>query len=130
MIHLKLSGCLLKPPSTFKGFRILKSLDIQYVKLAQDVLENMIVCCPLLERLTLKSCDGVSKINIDAPNLRFLDVRGVYEDVSMVNMVNLAEISIVLCMKGAPCSSSKVIKFFVDLPCIQNLQINWSFLKY
>lgn len=60
---------------------ILKSLGIQYVKLAQDVLENMIVCCPLLERLTLKSCDGVSKINIDAPNLQFLDVRGVYEDV-------------------------------------------------
>ncbi|KAK9945817.1 hypothetical protein M0R45_011313 [Rubus argutus] len=33
-------------------------------------------------------------------------------------------------MKGAPCSSSKVNKFFVDLPCIQKLQMNWSFLKY
>lgn len=29
---------------------IQKSLDIQYVKLAQDVLEYMIVCCPMLER--------------------------------------------------------------------------------
>lgn len=70
-----------------------------------------VVLC--LKDLTLKSCDGVTKINIDAPNLQFLDVRGVYEDVSKVNVVNLADISIVLCMKGAPCSTSKVIKFLL-----------------
>ena len=89
IINLELCRCLLKPPSTFKGFSSLKSLRLANVTLAQDVFENLIVCCPLLERLTLIQYTSFSHLKIDAPNLRFLDVRGSFQDVNLVNTPNL-----------------------------------------
>ncbi|XP_062024216.1 F-box/FBD/LRR-repeat protein At1g13570-like [Rosa rugosa] len=130
IIHLKLRNFMLKPPSTFKGFRSLKSLDIEHVTLAQDVLEKMFLCCPLLTRFTLRDCDGFSRLKIDAPNLQFLVVCGSYEDFNVVNTLNLADVSMFFYNTRVPCSSSKLIKFFDDLPCIQRLQINRRFLKY
>ncbi|XP_004292704.1 PREDICTED: F-box/FBD/LRR-repeat protein At1g13570-like [Fragaria vesca subsp. vesca] len=129
MIHLRLSSCLLKPPSTFKGFRSLKSLAFTNITMAQDVFERLI-CAPLLERLTLRYCDGFSQLKIDAPNLQFLDVGGSYEDVSIVNMFNVADVSICFSERGTPSSSGSLIKFFDDLPRLQRLQINWNFFKY
>ncbi|PRQ26569.1 hypothetical protein RchiOBHm_Chr6g0296021 [Rosa chinensis] len=90
----------------------------------------MILCCPLLERFTLTNCDGFSQLKIDAPNLQFLDVFGSFEDFSVVNTLNLAVVSIGFVDSPVPCSSSKLIKFFDDLSCIQALQIKWGFLKY
>ncbi|XP_024164569.1 F-box/FBD/LRR-repeat protein At1g13570-like [Rosa chinensis] len=98
--------------------------------MAQDVFEHLIVCSPLLERLTLRDCDGVSQLKIDAPNLQFLDVVGSFGDVSIVNMLNVVDVSICFNESGIPCSSGSLIKFFDDLPRLQRLQINWHFLKY
>ncbi|PNY02090.1 F-box/FBD/LRR-repeat protein [Trifolium pratense] len=88
--HLELFNCWLKPPSTFQGFRNLKSLDLQHVTLAQDAFENLISSCPLLERLTLMNFDGFNHLNIRSPNLQFFDIGGKFDDISFENTSQLA----------------------------------------
>ncbi|KAM5564259.1 F-box/FBD/LRR-repeat protein [Rosa sericea] len=128
--HLDLNNCLLKPPSAFKGFRSLHRLIIKRVTLAQDVLENMIICSPLLERLTLENCDGFRQLKIDAPNLQFLLCIGVFDDFSIVNTLNLAVVCIRLVKRPVRHSSRNLLKFFVDLPQVQSLRVNWFCLNY
>jgi hypothetical protein len=57
--HLELKCCLLEPPTTFEGFKNLKSLVLNRVTMSQDAFENMISGCPLLEKLTLDEIDGL-----------------------------------------------------------------------
>lgn len=135
LIHLELFNCLLKPPSTFKGFRNLKSLDLQHITLSQDVFENLISSSPTLERLTLMNFDGFTHLNIDAPNLQFFDIGGVFDDVTFENTFHLALVSIGLYVnvkndqaKG-PGNSCKLLRFFVHLPHIRRLEIQSYFLK-
>lgn len=136
LTHLEIFNCLLNPPSTFGGFRTLRSLDLQHVTLTQDVFERLISSCPLLERLTLMNFDGFMHLNIRAPNLQFFDIGGVFEDVSFENTSHLAIISIGLyvCV-GNPQDlelgrSSNLVRFFSHLPHIQRLEVQSYFLKY
>ncbi|KAL6270664.1 hypothetical protein ACE6H2_027575 [Prunus campanulata] len=99
MTHLDFYRCLLQPPSTFKGFRSLKSLCMENVTLAQYVSKNLIVCCPLLQTLRLLNCDGLRHLKTDAPKLELLEVEvdeGVFEMVNLENTLNLADVSITL----------------------------------
>ncbi|KDP38453.1 hypothetical protein JCGZ_04378 [Jatropha curcas] len=136
LIHLELFNCLLKPPLTFKGFRNLKSLDLQHITLTQHVFENLILSCPLLERLTLMNFDGFTHLNINAPNLQFFDVGGVYDDVSFENTSHLTLVSIGLYVNVkndrnvVHGNSSKLLRFFANLPHIQRLEVQSYFLKY
>ncbi|KAF9668634.1 hypothetical protein SADUNF_Sadunf14G0024100 [Salix dunnii] len=136
LIHLKLFNCLLKPPLAFKGFRNLKNLDIQYVTLAQEVFENLISSCPLLERLTLINFDGFTHLKINAPNLQLFDVGGVFDDVSFENnsLLTLVSIGLYKNVKNdwnmSRGSSSKLLSFFVNLPHIRRLEIQSYFIKY
>ncbi|KAK9912643.1 hypothetical protein M0R45_036496 [Rubus argutus] len=134
IIHLELSGCLLKPLPTFKGFRSLKSIDMEDVNLPQDVFENLIVCSPLLESLSLVNCHGFTHLKINAPNLQFLFIEGFFEDIALENTSNLTDAVISLdeiVDKGHVVgSSSNLLKFYVHLPQVQILQIKDDFLKY
>ncbi|XWS25711.1 hypothetical protein CRYUN_Cryun27aG0091000 [Craigia yunnanensis] len=135
-IHLELFNCLLKPPLTFKGFKNLRSLDLQHITIVQDVFENLISSCPLLERLTLMNFTGVTHLSINAPNLQFFDIGGIFDDVSFQNTFHLALISIGLYVdidndeNDARNTSSKLLKFFVNLPHIRRLEVQSYFLKY
>ncbi|KAH7524044.1 hypothetical protein FEM48_Zijuj06G0076500 [Ziziphus jujuba var. spinosa] len=135
LTHLELFNCLLKPPLTFKGFKCLKSLDLQHVTMTQHVFEYMISSCPMLEKLTLMNFDGFSHLNIEAPNLKFFDVGGVFTDVSFKNTFGLAVVSIGLYgdandQNRCFSNSSNLQKFFDHLPVIRRLEIQSYFLKY
>ncbi|XVF73672.1 hypothetical protein PTKIN_Ptkin13bG0001800 [Pterospermum kingtungense] len=136
LIHLELFNCLLKPPLAFKGFKNLKSLDLQHITIVQDVFENLISSCPLLEKLTLMNFTGITHLNINAPNLQFFDIGGIFDDVSFQNTFHLAMVSIDLYVNidinenVAPDSSSKLLRFFVNLPHIRRLEVQSFFLKY
>ncbi|PRQ22290.1 putative F-box domain, FBD domain, leucine-rich repeat domain, L domain-containing protein [Rosa chinensis] len=140
LVHLELLDCLLKPPSTFKGFKSLKSLQLHAVDVAQDAFENLVRCSPLLERLTLRHCDGVTNLKIDAPNLQYLHVLGVFNVINLENACSITEAEICMNMHndqiGVPagwipaCSSSNLLKIFDRLPHIRRLEIKWRFLEY
>ncbi|XP_048431032.1 F-box/FBD/LRR-repeat protein At1g13570-like [Pyrus x bretschneideri] len=120
LVHLELYNCLLKPPSTFKGFKSLKSLDIRLITLAPDVFDKMIVCSPLLEKLTVAYIDGLTRLKIGAPNLQYLKVNGDFENVSLENTLNLVEVSIALDgsydQRLVPGNCSNLYLAFGDLP--------------
>ncbi|XP_062023593.1 F-box/FBD/LRR-repeat protein At1g13570-like [Rosa rugosa] len=135
IIYLELYRCLLNHPrSTFKGFRSLKTLDLENVTIIQDVFENLIDCSPLLEILYLRNCDGFTNLKIDAPKLWFIYIKGVFEDVNLAKTSNLAQVSIQLNVKvdqrRGPGSSGNFLKFFYHQTHIQRLTINRNFLKY
>lgn len=133
--HLELFNCWLKPPSTFQGFRNLRSLDLQHVTLTQDAFENLRSSCPLLERLTLMNFDGFAHLNIHAPMLQFFDIGGKFEDINFENTFQLAVVSIGLYLNFESHQSrlhgrsSNLVKFFAHLPHIQRLEIQSYFLK-
>jgi hypothetical protein len=133
--HLELLECWLIPPSTFQGFKNLKSLDLQYVTLTKDVVENLISSCLLLERLTLTNFDGFNNLNIHAPNLQFLNIEGEFEDISFKNTSQLADVFINLSENFESKQgrlherSSNLVEFFIHLPHIRSLEINNYFLK-
>lgn len=91
LVLMSLFRCFLKPPSQFRGFRNLKILRLVSVTVAQDVLDNLIGGCPLLERLTVRACDGITNLKVDAPNLQFLNVWGAFDVVKLKNALNITE---------------------------------------
>lgn len=129
LIHLELYNCSLDLPSTFKGFRTLKILNLQMASIAQDVFEKMIGCCPLLERLILCDFQGITHLNIDAPNLQYLTVDGPFEDVDIgINTSNLVHVTIIQ-QKAASSSCSNFLKFFSQLTRVEKLSIDGFFLE-
>ncbi|PRQ26566.1 putative F-box domain, leucine-rich repeat domain, L domain-containing protein [Rosa chinensis] len=134
LTYLKLYTCLLQPPSTFTGFKSLKRLRIADVSLTDDVLENMIVHCPLLERLSVEWCDGFSQLNINAPNLQVLRFMGDFEDINILNTSNLVDVYIYkqdeFVQRRGPCRYCNLLKFFAELPNIHRLDMNHLFTKY
>ncbi|CAH1454377.1 unnamed protein product [Lactuca virosa] len=134
--HLELFNCLLKPPLGFNGFKILTSLDLQHITMDQDVFEDLIHWCPLLERLTLMNFEGFANLKIHAPKLTFFDIGGVFEDVVFENTFHLSTVSIGLYVNIGNDheltlgTTSKLTKFFASLPSIQRLEVQSFFLKF
>ncbi|XP_045824607.1 F-box/FBD/LRR-repeat protein At1g13570-like [Trifolium pratense] len=135
---LKLHWCGLKPPTTFEGFKNMKSIHLSSVMVAQDVLENLICGCPQLEELKLTHIDGLYQINIHAPNLKFFEIYGKFGGVTFDNTFQLAKIVITSWFElnsesnqsRLHGSSSNMLKFFDHLPHIQSLEIGSDLLKY
>ncbi|GAU26963.1 hypothetical protein TSUD_06350 [Trifolium subterraneum] len=129
--HLKLDWCGLKPPTTFEGFKNLKSIDLHYVMVAQDVFENLISGCPQLEKLKLSEVAGLYQINIHAPNLKLFEIVGEFEGISFDNTFQLTTMVIDswldLNSESNQCKphgrSSNLLKFFDHQPHIQRLEI-------
>ncbi|XP_058724951.1 F-box/FBD/LRR-repeat protein At1g13570-like [Vicia villosa] len=137
--RLKLYSCWLNPPTTFEGFRNLRSLDLDHIRMTQDAFENLISSCPLLEHLKLANVfGGVTQINIHAPNLKFFDIYDIFEGISFVNTFQLTTVAINLSLNLNSESnqnrlhgcSSNLLNFFDGLPHIQSLEIHQDFLKY
>ncbi|XP_058724958.1 F-box/FBD/LRR-repeat protein At1g13570-like [Vicia villosa] len=135
--HLKLRWSWFKPPKMFKGFRNLKSLDLNMVTVAQDDFANLISGCPLLEKLILTEVDGLTQINIHAPNLKFFEIVGEFEGISFDNTFQLATVfadswvdfNFENNQSTLHGRSSNFLKFFDHLPHIQSLMIHGYFLK-
>jgi hypothetical protein len=137
LLHLKLCWCSLKLPMTFEGFRNLKSLKLDQVKMAQDVFENLISGSPLLEKLILSNLRGFTQINIHAPNIKFVQIIGKFEGISFDNTPQLAKVSIDLSLypnsqtsqsRLHGCSSN-LVNFFDQLPNVQSLTVSSYFIK-
>ncbi|AES59066.1 ubiquitin-protein ligase, putative [Medicago truncatula] len=96
----------------------------------------MISSCPLLEELTLKEIDGLTQINIHAPNLKCLDILCEFESINFDDTLQLALVSVILFSKSNQiglhgCSSIVPVK--LPTPCINlkifRVSINFNDLK-
>ena len=131
--RLKLASCWLKPPTTFEGFRNLKRLELHNISMADAAFEKMISGCPLLEYLSLIEPDGLTQVNIHAPNLKFFSLLGDFVDFSFYNSFQLTELSLLFDTQSNQSRlrgcSSNLLSYFAHLPHLQHLDISHHFLK-
>ncbi|XP_010932063.1 F-box/FBD/LRR-repeat protein At1g13570 [Elaeis guineensis] len=70
LTNLSLSHCDFCPPPDFSGFNGLQSLSLSYVSIADDMLHFMVANCPLLDSLSLKSCQNLNSIKVSGEDIQ------------------------------------------------------------
>ncbi|KAF8407748.1 hypothetical protein HHK36_006883 [Tetracentron sinense] len=91
---LNLLYCILEPPSVFKGFSHLKSLNLHSVTLSDEVLETIISNCIALERLRLIELRGCTRLKIWGLNLQHFDFQGELTHICFLDAPRLSFVSI------------------------------------
>lgn len=99
------------------------------------VFESFITNCPLLERLNLIDLDGLDCLNIYAPNLAFLWIRGTFKSMNIkyapllfsmrVSLTNVPDI-----FEQTKFTKSSSLFDAVGLSRIKRLALNPEFLKF
>nr|XP_009762015.1 PREDICTED: F-box/FBD/LRR-repeat protein At1g13570-like isoform X2 [Nicotiana sylvestris] len=92
--HLTLHDCSIHPPSAFKGFSSLVSLELCRVTISFELLESLINHCPLLERLVLQVSEILNIIEINAPMLKSFDFTGSISSLCLKNVPLLTKASL------------------------------------
>ena len=104
---LQLRNCIISLPRGFQGFKSLSYLKLNTFSSTDSDIQNLICFCPVLTHLILRSFEGISYLNIQAPKLEYLDVDGDFEDIHL-DAPNLEEASITL-YKAEPYQSVTVV---------------------
>ncbi|XXG83417.1 hypothetical protein AAC387_Pa10g1176 [Persea americana] len=140
LCHLELFNCILKVPPTFKGFHNLKVLNLN-VSISGPAIECLISKSPLLERLKLKTCRYIWLLNIHAPNLRYLEVEGIFRNLSLGSSPLLTDVSIKKYFRPSylpskygsyikPPNSNNFIRFIGWLHGIERIALKGRFLQF
>ncbi|KAF6156406.1 hypothetical protein GIB67_031527 [Kingdonia uniflora] len=121
--------CVVVLPPMFKGFRYLRTLDLQNVNLTDDALESLISNSPLLERLILEFFN-CSSLRINAPNLHYFSFYGILGDVIFKDTSLLSTVCINLDAVIKDHKNGQLIDFISSLPRIKRLTMDTDFLEY
>ncbi|KAJ6734929.1 F-BOX PROTEIN-LIKE [Salix purpurea] len=136
--HLELYGCILRLPSSFKGFDCLKILQLSHVLIISDALEHLIRNCPVLEKLTMLNLQNLAYIRIYNPNLKYVKIDSAFEDICLEHSLLLASVDIRMLPKnrgttlqhpeqGKVCT---LIRVFGSLRGINRLSLSNQFLEF
>ncbi|TMW84167.1 hypothetical protein EJD97_025688 [Solanum chilense] len=121
--HLTLQNCVICPPPAFKGFDMLNSLNLCDVTISSKLLESLISCSPLLEKLVLKISDTADHLQINAPNLRSFDFTGCIKYVSLRSVPLLSKLSIPRQKSIEESEKCDFDKFFQLLSALEHLDL-------
>ncbi|XVF27727.1 hypothetical protein REPUB_Repub14bG0133600 [Reevesia pubescens] len=94
---LTLRQCVVSP-ETHVSWSSLKVLSINYSRLNNEAIENILSGCPNLQRLTLHNCEGINRIS--SRSLEVLVINGIYdpyeknESVTEISCPNLQSLSL------------------------------------
>lgn len=93
---LKLKNFICTPPSTFKGFRDLVSLQFVKVKFRTNIFAILVSGSPMLHNLVFKDCSGIDHFVVNALNLTTLRVQanGEFKSATFKNVPKLNEVSL------------------------------------
>ncbi|KAF8407778.1 hypothetical protein HHK36_006914 [Tetracentron sinense] len=130
---LNLFSCILKPPSVFKGFSVLKSLNLESVTLSNEVFESIISNCIALERLRLIKLNGCTHLKIRGLNLQHFCFNGELTDICFIDAPKLSFVSIILhnslFKQVGQGESSNLIKVLGSLTGLEKLTIECYFIQ-
>ncbi|KAH9602090.1 hypothetical protein KSS87_009721 [Heliosperma pusillum] len=97
LMKLKLQCFVLNaPPFDFKGFPRLKRLELLFMKFNNgiDMIWSFIAKCPCLVFLRLENCLGMDILDIDAPSLEKLIIRGTFDSLRLKKIPRLIDVSL------------------------------------
>ncbi|KAF8407742.1 hypothetical protein HHK36_006877 [Tetracentron sinense] len=132
--HLNLFSCVLKPPSVFKGFSLVKSLNLEKVTLSNEVFESIMSNCMVLERLRLTNLNGCTHLKIRGLNLQHFYFYGEFIDICFIDAPQLSFVSIRLensfFDQVGQGESSNLIKVLGSLTGLEKLVISVNFIQF
>ncbi|KAK9690895.1 hypothetical protein RND81_09G161700 [Saponaria officinalis] len=97
LVKLKLQCFVLNaPPFDFKGFPHLRNLELFYLKFNHgiDMLWSLVADCPSLVSLNIYHCLGMEFLDVDAPGLEKLIIRGAFVSLRLKNVPRLLDVSL------------------------------------
>ncbi|XP_074313112.1 F-box/FBD/LRR-repeat protein At1g13570-like [Silene latifolia] len=97
LVKLTLKSFVLStPPFDFNGFPHLKHLELFCLKFNNgiDILWNIIAKCPCLVLLRLEKCLGMDILDIDAPSLEKLIIRGEFVSLCLKEAPRLTDVTL------------------------------------
>ncbi|XP_050224278.1 F-box/FBD/LRR-repeat protein At1g13570-like [Mercurialis annua] len=134
--RLTLSWCNFTLPLAFQGFVNLISLTFQSVDVSTNVLENFISKCPLLERLSIKSCNYIDNLYIDIPCLKFFEFFGFFQSLCFekpcqhLSTIIFDNIKDDVTIFSHDAKASEPTKLFECLPAVEHLRLGFEFVDY
>ncbi|XP_074353293.1 F-box/FBD/LRR-repeat protein At1g13570-like [Apium graveolens] len=131
LTHLRLISFWFPYTSASGGFTYLTNLELIEVAISKQCIFD----CPVLEKLTLVVCNGLSHTNFFAPKLKCL--QQMCDQVSLAGFENLGpqnltEFSCSLCYRCAlqPTVTVSLVKIFHSLNKIEKIYIAGEFTRY
>nr|XP_033515825.1 F-box/FBD/LRR-repeat protein At1g13570-like isoform X3 [Nicotiana tomentosiformis] len=122
--HLTLHDCSIHPPSGFKGFSSLVSLELCRVTISSELLESLINHCSLLEQLVLQFSEILNIIEINAPMLRSFEFTGSISSLCLKNVPLLKKASLDLCQGSSmEAENFYLAKFFESCFALEHLRL-------
>lgn len=135
---LQLKNCILEVSQTFKCFKSLTNLCVEYIETLDEDggdLARLISECPSLERLTLETDGHLWPLQIHAPNLHYLFLKGRFADLSLWCPL-LADVSLGYLIASRDTNhlteddeTCNFVKVLGPLHAIQRLVMDFAFLK-
>lgn len=134
LTRIILRSCVFKPPTNFKGFRTVVCLELREVIITSDTFQNLVSRCPLLEQLTFETSTSFGSIEIEAPNLKVLNLLGIFKSVRVKNAPYLANVSIRSKLPKGDVETwgnpFDMVSFLRCIPIVKNLNIGYQYMKF
>ncbi|XP_010257840.1 PREDICTED: F-box/FBD/LRR-repeat protein At1g13570-like [Nelumbo nucifera] len=137
--YLELRGCIFRIPPTSKGlgFNHLKRLRLYNITFVGSTIGCLISSCPLLEILELDDFNGLTDIEVDAPNLILIYLCGSFRRICFKNCPLLVNVAIYKCGYSIGGSNyidqgrrSNLIKALGGLARIEELKLGNETMKF
>ncbi|TVU29829.1 hypothetical protein EJB05_21416 [Eragrostis curvula] len=131
--RLRVKNCIISLPRGFEGFKLLTLLNLKSFSSTDSDINNLISSCPRLKMLLLRYFEGLSCLNIRAPELEALEIVGNFKDLHLhtpnLEQVYLKHIKVQsVPLDGA--SKSYLKQAFGSLTRIKRLLVSNTFLMY
>ncbi|XP_009773182.1 F-box/FBD/LRR-repeat protein At1g13570-like isoform X1 [Nicotiana sylvestris] len=131
MRHLRLQNCSIQPPSAFRGFDELVSLELYDITFSSELLNILISRCPLLEKLVLQISSILNHIQIDAPKLRSFDFSGGINDISLMKAPLLEKLSLFnTAVPSGKAGQLDLAKYFESFPALEHLNLDYLSVQF
>ncbi|KAK1355606.1 FBD domain-containing protein [Heracleum sosnowskyi] len=132
LTHLRLVSFWFSYTSASGGFTYLTNIELIDVAMSKQCIFD----CPVLEKLTLVVCTGLSHTNFHAPNLKCL--HQMCDEISLagfenLGLENLTEFScgLLYCLAELePSETSNLVKVLCSLHKIEKIYIAAEFIQY
>ncbi|CAI0458684.1 unnamed protein product [Linum tenue] len=125
---LSLSFCEFRQPPWVVGFSKLTCLSLAQVTLSSDFFESFLLKCPMVQNLSLTSCEGPSNHEIVVPCLKKFFFFGGSQKLHF-KCTPLLEVVSILSVHEKVDKPADMVALFATLPALKRVAIDFKILE-
>ncbi|KAL9663479.1 hypothetical protein QQ045_018866 [Rhodiola kirilowii] len=122
-----------RPPHNFEVFSSLRRLVLDCPNISEDYVTNMILMCPMLEKLEVYYTSNNGTFAINAPKLKYFSaIYWGHTDFVLKNTPNLSEVHLFLIetlREYGHLHCPDILNFFAAVPKIENINLSGPVLS-